>query len=37
MKSDGNLAQNIDFEVANFEVHGKTSAPITPPAAARDL
>ena len=24
MKSDGSLARNIDFEVANFEVHKKT-------------
>ena len=24
MKSDGGLARNIDFEVANFEVHKKT-------------
>ena len=24
MKSDGSLARNIDFEVANFEVHEKT-------------
>ena len=25
MKSDGRLARNIDFEVANFEAHKKTS------------
>ena len=24
LKSDGNLARNTDFEVANFEVHRKT-------------